>query len=163
VWLVDRAEATAPAIERTGLADRLGLEGDASRLGVALRPAQAGDTPRPPIATWPYTPPYLPAGMSISVAASSRVLGEPLLFFVPAGRRWELPDRPHPNGARRVTDVVIQVLPQEVVSPELEWLRTSGCVRVERGALESLTLELDGGVQGRVAPLDPHAPLALRW
>lgn len=159
-WLEDPAEASAPSVERTGLASRMGCLDGVSRLGVALRPTAGADLP---VSTWPYAPPYLPAGMSIPVAANSRMLHEPLLFFMPRDRRWDAPIGPHPNGARRVTDISIALPEVGVPSRELEWLRTSGCVRVEPGPAELLTIELDHGARGGSTTLTPAAPLGLRW
>ncbi|NIP81832.1 MAG: hypothetical protein GWM90_22470, partial [Gemmatimonadetes bacterium] len=142
IWLEDRAEASAPAIAPTGLAARAAGEEGASRLGVALRP-RPGVEPDPPIPTWPYAPPYLPDGLSIPVAESSRVVSEPLLFFMPWERRWTAPRLPHPNGARRVTDVTIRVPAATDPSPALAWLERSGLVGIGSGPVERLALELD--------------------
>lgn len=162
VWLEDAAEASSAAIERTGLASRIGGDGAASRLGVALRPV-AGAGSAWPVATWPFQPPYLPAGTSIPVAANSGVLGEPLLFFLPGERRSVAPDLPHPNGARRMTGLAITLPGGDAGTPELEWLRRSGCVRIEGGPAERLVVELDRGTGGRSSGLDPAMPLSLTW
>lgn len=162
IWLVDRKAASAPAIERTRLAARTGCEEGASRLGLALRP-KADREVELPVRTWPYRPPYLPAGMAIPMARSSTAVQEPLLFFMPWERQWSAPRLPHPNGSRTVTAISIIVPTGTSPTPELEWLRQWDGIDVVPGASELLQLEIDGGRQGRTLHLGPATPLEVRW
>lgn len=165
IWLVDREEASAPAIERTNLAARAGREEGVSRLGVALRPLRPRGSAREalPVRTWSYRPPYLPAGTAFPVACNSTVAAEPLLFFLPWERRWSAPRLPHPNGARTVTAVSITVRRGRPPTRELRWLQEWDGVRIDHGSSELLTLELDGGVRGQSLKLGPAAPLEVTW
>jgi hypothetical protein len=162
IWLEDAAEASAPAIARTRLAFRAGRQKCASWLGVALRPRQPGEVVLP-VPTWSYQPPYLPEGAAIPVAESSRTVAEPLIFFMPRRKGWRPPPLPHPNGARRVTDVVLTFPPDPEPSRTLHWLARSDCVRVEPGPAEKLVVSLDHGASGRSLDLSPETPLRLTW
>ena len=155
IWLEDRIEALAPVIARTGLAERVGGEAGASRLGIALRP-RAGRDADPPITTWQYTPPYLPDGWSIPMAANSRSLSEPLIFFMPTSPESRAATPTHPNGARRITRVVITSPAGTRHSPALAWLGRSGCVRVMSGEAERIAVELEG--DGAHPPMVKHGP-----
>jgi len=163
IWLEDRDEASSPLIEGTGLALRTGGQEGASRVGVCLRPPE-GPEGSPPVATWPYRPPYLPAGMAISMATNSSCHHEPLLFFLPIGAGGTRPRQPdHPNGARAITRIVITLPGARPASAELAWLAGSGCVQVDRGGPESLSVELDGGSQGKRLDVSTLAPLHVSW
>jgi len=164
LWLEDAIAALAPPVERTGLVERTRCLKGVSRLGVALRPSPgANPEQRPQIRTWSYRPAYMPPGASLSVAANAEALYEPLLFFTPnayrPGLHWVL----HPNGARRMTGVQIELPAHSRPSPELTWLGTVPGVRLKFGEAELLTVELDGGVQGQSASLAPSAPVQVHW
>lgn len=161
IWLENRAEAYSTTVLPTALGDRLGGAPGASRIGICIR--LSPDQPVPPVATWPYRPAYLPPPFAIPMARSSDRRREPLLFFVPAGLGKTTTEPDHPNGARSITDVAI-VLPGAIrPSPELEWLTESGLVRIERGAEEALSVELDGGARGERLVLMGGSPLELTW
>lgn len=161
-WLENEAEAAAPAVERTGLVWRMKCADGVSRLGVALRPVGSG-TSEPRVDTWRYEPPYLPEGVSIPVAANSRVLQEPLLFFMPRDLAWAPSETPHPNGARAVTGITVTLPALESRSAELRWLGDSRCLEVVSGPSEMLEIEMDGGRCGESVDLTPTTPLRLRW
>lgn len=149
IWLEDSKEAATGAVLRTGLSARCGLSPDVSRLGLCFRPTSPSD--KPPVATWDYTPPYLPDGISIYMAESSGDWGEPLIFFLPyVPRRDEtVPD--HPNGARSVNWVTLRVgSSQPDWSSTLNWLAESGLVRVLVSNIEGVTLGLEGPPGSRV-------------
>ncbi len=88
LWVEDPSAASSPAIQRTGLLERWRWrETGACPLGIAWRAAPA------PFPTWPYTPPYLPDGMTIPVANDSDDLKQPLMFHSPgdaAPLQWPL-------------------------------------------------------------------------
>jgi hypothetical protein len=62
-----------------------------------------------------------------------------------------------------MTEVVVTLPELGAWSPELRWLAFSGCVRVESGDRESLTVNLDRGIRGRSVRLDTPTPLEVRW
>jgi Glyoxalase-like domain len=88
LWLTSEAEARSPAIARTRLWERsqwrrLGT----CPFGIAFR----GDLASAGVPTWGYRPPYLPPGMSITVATDSDDPMQPMLFVSPgreAPRDW---------------------------------------------------------------------------
>jgi len=162
IWLEDEAEASAPAVERTGLARRLACEPGVSRLGVGLRAAGREEATLP-VRTWSYSPPFLPTGVAIEVGASSRELHEPLLFFVPGPPGWTRLGGPHPNGAERVTEVTLGLPGHEPASEELAWLEASGLARIERTDAEVVTVVLDHGRRGQRLSCAPEMPLCLCW
>lgn len=161
-WLEDEVQASSAGVERMGLARRMARLPGASRFGVAMRPTGPVRDPLP-FATWTYEPPYLDEGRFIPVATSSRLLGEPLLFFLPGARAWTVPVLPHPNGARAVTRISMTVTPGRSISPALRWLQESELTRVEIGSSELLTVELDEGRRGESGTLAPGVPLRLVW
>jgi hypothetical protein len=163
IWLEDSEEASSPLVERTGLAFRAAGQEGASRIGICLRPRE-GSTQTLPVRTWPYRPPYLPAGMAIPMATSSSVHDEPLLFFVPSGAEGRGSQDPgHPNGARAFTRIGISLPGARSPSPELAWLAGSGCVHVEGGGAEAMSIELDHGAQGMRLDVSMPTPLHLSW
>lgn len=169
IWLEDVSKATAPNLERAGLMPRVRRVEGVSRLGIGLRPADDSQ-PVLPVRTWPYRPPYLAEGTAIAIAENSRVLHEPLLFFMSSRPEETASYGEHPNGARRVTDIRVMLTHRRnprsglpVRSSELEWLMTENCLAVEWGDGELLTLELDHGDQGETLALGPSVPLRLKW
>lgn len=169
LWLTNPAEAQSDAIRRTHLAERCdSTRADVCPFGICLRPVDEVERPLP-FETWPYTPPYLPPGMSIPVAMNAGELHEPFLFAIPFGGR---PDRypaerrqplDHPAGLREVTAVKMTLpsaLPQ---SPALRYLHESGTVKIVSGDRYRLHLAFDQGAQGKVAALEPVLPLILSW
>ena len=159
-WIEDEAEVRSPIVAPTGLSERLGGARGASRIALCVRLPEAA---APPVATWPYRPPYLPAGFSISMARSSDRVEEPLLFFLrtPPGRRGAVPG--HENGSRAISRVVVFLPPDTRPSPELDWLADSGLVEVGRGRVEYLRVEVDGGARGERLSVAGGSPLELIW
>lgn len=163
IWLVDREEASSPLVDRTGLASRAGGQEGASRIGICLRPPEGGAETLP-VKTWPYRPPYLPPGMAIPMATSSSVHHEPLLFFVPTGAEGRRAHQAgHPNGARAMTRIGIRLPGAPSPSVELAWLTGSGCVSVEGGGAEAMSIELDHGAQGMRLDVSMPTALHLSW
>lgn len=159
-WLESEADATASGIQRTGLTTRLRGGTTASRIGICIR-LSAGRSP--PVETWPYRPPYLPAESSIPVAVNSTRLDEPLLFFVPSEFARRATGVVHRNRVARISRVQAQIAGDRRPSPELGWLAASGLVSVTYGPSESLTIEFDQGRQGQRVALDTESPLLLEW
>jgi hypothetical protein len=161
IWLEDLAEASSPLVEPTALALRAACTEGVSRVGLCLRAIESGETL--PIDTWRYRPPYLPEGTFLPVAASSRVLHEPLLFFLPGGIGRPKDEQAHPNGARALTAVTVTVPKSRPWSAELEWLAHSGCVLVESGERELLRIDVDRDMGRGSVRLNPSIPLQVNW
>jgi hypothetical protein len=169
LWLTDLEEAQSDAIRHTYLAERCDpTRADVCPFGVCLRPVDGVDGPLP-FETWSYTPPYLPPGMSISVAMNAGELHEPFLFAIPFGGR---PDRypaerqqplDHPAGLREVTTVKMTLPSALPYSSALRYLYESGLVELVTGKRYRLHLDFDHGAQGRSASLEPMLPLILSW
>lgn len=162
IWLESPSGATAPNLGRTALIPRVRMLEGVSRLGVGLRPVRASESALP-LRTWPFRPPYLPEGASIPIAANSRVLHEPLIFFMPPSPGWRRSERIHANGVREVTGVQVALAGDRNPSPELEWLGTLTCLTLEWADDELLIIELDRAEQGRRLDLRPSIPLVLDW
>lgn len=82
LWEADHAEITAPALARTGLAERARWrDTGACPFGFCVLPDNDGAAPFP---TWDYAPPFLPRGMSIPVATLSDDIRQPFLFLPPS-------------------------------------------------------------------------------
>lgn len=82
LWQTDRAEIAAPALARTGLAERADWRRNgACPFGIGLRGASL------PFETWDYCPPYLPHGWAIPVGAASADPRQPFLFRSPGDSR----------------------------------------------------------------------------
>jgi hypothetical protein len=161
LWLLDQEEARSPAVRNTGLSARADLERPASRLGICLR-SPSGHPP--PVETWPYRAPYLPADAFIPTAMSSTRPHEPLIFFLPpAFLGTPRPSVTHPNRARAVTDVALSLPRPTQVSPALEWLAQSGIVEVTLDSPEELRWTLDGGSQGGSLYIPGSTPIRIQW
>jgi hypothetical protein len=155
LWLTDPVEAGSEAIRRTGLLERSRWETrpGVCRFGIAYRTVQP-----PAFRTWSYTPPYLPPGMAIAVAAFSDDPTLPMVFQSP-GRvpptAWPLErqrglqraaglqtlqvglqpvQRELPEGLRSLDGSVIELL-----SPGTEW-RVVLRITTEEGALLEVPL-----------------------
>lgn len=151
LWITDQAEASSPAIRRTGLAERAHWRRNgANPFGIAIRGAEK-QTPFP---TWPYTPPYLPEGQAIPVGLSSENPSQPLIFVSPGHER---PDRWRDGraGERQIRQGLSEIIGLEVVlgagvpaSPELETLVEAGLLTLGGNSAEPrviLTVSQGGG------------------
>jgi hypothetical protein len=161
IWLTDATAAAARAVSRTGLAQRSDPRQEACPFGFGLR-STLDPVPRPPFATWEYSPPYLPEGTSFPMAASSEKLDEPLIFVLPWARSpsWEVPD--HPNGARRLTAVTFGPRvskPSEVLTSFLGL----GLARCADSDAPLLQVELDQHRQEHDRDFRPDLPLTIHW
>jgi hypothetical protein len=161
VWLEDFDEAASRLVAPTGLAARVGSEPGASGLGICIRPKD-GALNDLPLRTWPYQAPYLPPGVAIPMAANSSLHHEPLLFFLPGIPQQRAFHR-HANESRKITEVSVTLNVEQGCSPELEWLAESGCIRTAAGNRESVLMELDHGVQGRLLAVQTRTPLMVKW
>ncbi len=162
IWLEDRADAESDAVRPTRLGERADVESGASHFGICLRSTiEAGESL--PFATWDYEPPYLPEGVSIPIGRNAERLDEPLLFFLPPGGRRRNFVVDHPNGARSISGVRLDLAPGRSLSPELHAFCALGLVTVERGAEPLMQVELDSATRGETIDLRPEIDLVLRW
>lgn len=118
----DPTDAQSPLIKRTGLYARSQWETKPTcPFGIAWR--EQKDTPNVSAPTWPFCPPYLPAGLSVPVLTSSDDPHEPFLFQGigstapkdwPAERRGNLQ---HRAGLYDVTAMTLS-LPKSITASE---------------------------------------------
>ena len=119
LWINDEAEVRSNTIARTGLYERSRwrLEGT-NRFGISWRGPMAGAAP--PIPTWKFSPPYLPAEAGIDVATDSDDPHQPMMFKSPGGAPpadWSIEKKgalQHPSGWGRVLGIEL-FLPRSVV------------------------------------------------
>ncbi|MFW5679284.1 MAG: VOC family protein [Pseudomonadota bacterium] len=113
LWVEDARLLSRATFARTGLWEHATWRvSGASPFGVCVRSEHAL-----PFACWLWTPPYLPPGMFLEVAASSREPSTPFLFRFPGTKR---PDRwpaeragrlQHDAGFAEIVGVTLQALP----------------------------------------------------
>lgn len=125
LWIDDRDAVGSAPIARTRLLERsLWRDNGACPFGLAWR----GDDPIFGESTWPYQPPYLPAGGSIPVATDSDDPGQPMMFRSPgtAGpAEWPVERRgtlQWSGGFGAVTDLRLHMPKNTPASPALQWL-----------------------------------------
>jgi hypothetical protein len=167
IWVHDETEAQASPGARLAINERWRhRRTGASPFGLCLRRTEGAATT--PFETWPYRPAYLPAGMTIDVAATSLVTREPLIFVVP-GRRPAAALRStgqplaHAAGLCDVSAVRIGVAGAESHTATLRGVEATGVATFPRGAEPRLELGFDGEQRGGMADFRPHLPLVFRW
>jgi len=131
---------------------------------VIVRPSTDSVDVRPPFPTWPYTPPYLPAGVAIDVADGTP-LAEPAVFHMAVqrsrGRSGEQPID-HEPPVRTVNRMSIEgPLPSER-SAARRALEDTGAFVFADAPAYLLTLDFSAA-PAAVADLRPGLPLVLRW
>lgn len=168
IWVEDATEAQSDLAAPTGLWERMRWrESGASPFGVCLRDSEGG-APELPFATLAYSPPYLPPGSAIAIAAGV-LPEEPLLFATPFGRRpvdavaSRREPLHHAAGMRELTAIRLTLAASTPVSAALQALAESGIVSVSHGAAPLLELRFDGGNRGRQADLRESLPLIVHW
>lgn len=154
LWVQDPDEVRSAPIARTKLLERSRWRNNgACPFGIAWR----GDEPTFGQPTWPFQPPYLPAGVSIPVATDSDDPSQPMMFRSPgsaapvdwpADRRGSLQ---RSSGFGAVTAVRLDLPEKALAGAALRWLeqhtlldlgRSTGC-----GYAMTLTIEkVDGGI-----------------
>lgn len=155
LWLDDEQAARDPLVKPLGLHERARWrETGASPFGVCLRPTAPGG--RPPFPSWPYTPRYLPPGLTIDMACNSGVIGEPMLFAV--DRPFVPFAVPHALAGRHLAEVVLTVPDLAPVS-SLRELAVPG-LRIVDGPAHGCELVFDGA-RGDRLDLRPDLPLVL--
>jgi hypothetical protein len=138
----------------------------ASPFGIVLRPGNdAGEAADPPpFASVPYRPNYLPAGVSIGIAADV-ALAEPAFFWLPFQRgraRLGQESTTHRLG-RRITAVHVGSRPDPPRSQAALIAARASVLTCERAGEHRLDLTLDGARTNRIADLRPDLPLRFLW
>ncbi|MEZ4445586.1 MAG: VOC family protein [Polyangiaceae bacterium] len=160
LWIADEAEARSPSIARTRLWERSRWrESMSCPFGFAWR----GEANTAGVATWRYTPPYLPDGMAIAIAEASDDPAMPLAFASPGreppsawlpSRRGELQ---RAVGLRRLDH--LRLVAPRPLAPDIARIAQRLAIRVEAGAAWSLEVVVqrdDGGLHRFVLPTSPH-------
>jgi hypothetical protein len=165
LWVSDETEAQNVELRPLQLWDRWAGRGKATcPFGIIVRPADATET-APPFQTWSYTPPYLPAGMRIDVAAGT-TLDEPALFCLPSGRRPDAMGREpiaHDLPVRALTRVRIELPRATTISAAARDAASTGVVSFAASAVFLMELGFDDEPAARSADLRPQLPLRLCW
>jgi hypothetical protein len=172
LWVADPAEAQAegPA-RRMRLWERWSRRAaGACPFGVCFRPSAVA-TGEAFFPAWEYRPAYLPAPLAIHVGMNSEIVGEPLVFYLPFGRRPDPHDpdparrqpRDHPAGMRAITSVTLRgrylAGPSDLlraVAADCPWLG------IEASGENLMELSFDLGRAGKVADFRPDLPLVIR-
>jgi hypothetical protein len=154
LWIENEAEARSSLAQRLGLVERAQWrQNGVNPFGICLRAAAATALP---VATWDYSPPYLPPGMSLRIAEASN--DEPMVFFAPGGS----PPPPVEHVLARAAITRAEFAVRGAESPCLRAI-ASPVIAFVGGGAPSLRLELDGGRAGRSLDLAPNLPLCLCW
>jgi hypothetical protein len=159
----DPDEAQSELTQRTRLWERWSKRLDgACPFGIVLR---AGATADCPFSSWAYRPSYLPATLSIDMAAGTPLEEPEFLYlgFQRARARQGLEPTSHRIPVNRLAGVGVS-LPASVG-------RSSAAQALERTGLLSFTvandyvisLTFDGSAPHKTADLRPHIPILLRW
>lgn len=147
LWLTDEDEANGPLIKRTGLAQRAAWRAlGTSPFGIAWR--LDASVKAQPVQTWPYTPPYLPAGMSIQVATLSDDPRQPMLFASPGTQppsQWP-PERQgqlqRPGGLSAILGIELGLPAEAPVPQDLEQLTRAGWLSISPQQTARLDLKI---------------------
>jgi Glyoxalase-like domain len=145
LWLTDAQDAQSALIARTKLWERSQWHNQGTcPYGLAWRGDHSG------IETWPFAPPYLPAGVTIPVACDSDDPRLPMMFTFPgstAPRDWPTERRNYPThsgGWNRLDRIEITLPANAPKSATLDHLTTEmdPRVRITRSAGYSLTVTI---------------------
>jgi hypothetical protein len=167
LWVDNPEEAQSEPARITGLWERWSERRmRASPFGIVLRPGNdAGEAADPPpFASVPYRPNYLPAGVSIGIAADV-ALAEPAFFWLPFQRgraRLGQESTTHRLG-RRITAVHVGSRPDPPRSQAALIAARASVLTCERAGEHRLDLTLDGARTNRIADLRPDLPLRFLW
>lgn len=169
LWVTSEAEAISTPIRRTHLWDRWHHRNtQACPFGICLR---STDKNSKDIAFehWDFCPPYLPEGMSITVATNSNIITEPMLFQTPFGRR---PDTQPPQnkqplihraGLKEITRVTLTSPAAKHPSRELESAVKTKQFQLREGTTYCVELGFDGEEQGKEIDCQPALPLIISY
>lgn len=148
LWVESAAEISAPALARTGLAERAAWRRNgACPFGIAFR-TEPADAPLP-FATWDYSASFLPEDRPIAVALSSDDARQPFLFRSPgsvAPARWtdgRAGTRQQTAGLRDIVGIELDLPAGLAPCRALEDVERAGVITLNRGAAaHRLTLHL---------------------
>jgi hypothetical protein len=121
-----------------------------------------------PFESWAYCPPFFQP-QEINVAVNSTNTGEPLLFFMPFGRRpdtYPMERRQpleHSTGVKEITGLRVTLCAAEATSKPLGVVENLGIVSFAHGAAPLGEVIFDNGRQAKVQDFRPGAPLIFRW
>lgn len=172
LWVHDTQEVQSEEIRPTHLWERWsGRDRGACPFGISLRPASVSAPQSSldlPFSHWSYHPPYLPSSLAISVADNANLVVEPMLFYIPFGRRQDT----YPSHKAEplqdsvdlceVTTVTLSTPFADTLSPGLEALSNRGLLHVQQSSRYHLTLTFNGMNQGYNYSFQPHLPLTFR-
>jgi hypothetical protein len=168
LWVTDPEEAQSATIRPTHLWERWNARGTACPFGLCFRPASQDDGSIP-FPTREYRPPYLPESWSFHVGTNADVLNEPVLFYLPFGRRPDSLSAPkkqvvdHSAGLGELTRVELMSANADSLSPAFKSLLNTGVVRRRVGAGHLVELGFDGESKGRVMDFRPGLPIVVFW
>jgi hypothetical protein len=171
LWVHNPAEAQSEITRPMHLWQRwVDRDQGACPFGFCLRPNTQFTQPNAalPFPTWAYRPAYLPDSISIAVATNAHLLTEPMLFYLPFGKR---PDsysdqrQPLHHSARlaEITRVTLVSPYANQLSPELQSMVSSKLIEVKQGETYLMELGFDKEKQEQQADFRPTLPLTLSW
>jgi hypothetical protein len=163
LWVADPAEVQNEKTRRTRLWERCERQdSQVSPFGIIFR---ASDTPpaAPPFVTWPYTPAYLPPGLSMQIAEGT-TLREPELFYLPFLRSG-VARRPEPVShvppIRRIRGLSVGVPDRNALSSASRCVQDQGLVGYFEAPQPLLEIIFEGPAGMRI-DLRPELPLLFR-
>jgi hypothetical protein len=170
LWVHNEQEAQSEMVKPLRLWERCRYrETGSSRFGLILRPAQQiGEPTAPPFESWAYCPPFFQP-LEINVAVNSTNTGEPLLFFMPFGKRPDIypmerrQPLEHSAGAKEITGLRLTLCSAGAISKPLTVAENLGIVSIAHGAAPLGEVIFDNWKRGQVQDFRPGLPLIFRW
>jgi len=154
LWRSDDTELQSEVVRPLALWERVRWrETGALPFGIAFRPGI-----NPPVETWAYEAPFLPAGATIPIVTPPYRAHEPLVFLSLVS---PLPESP-PRGRPELTRVTVHGPNARSWSPGIRALCDSGPFAVREAAAPLLELDCDGA-RGESQDFRPILPLVVHW
>jgi len=144
-----------------------------SPLGIALRRTSA--TPSKfPFETWEVTSEWMAPGTAmlmltprgsraVNIAIHPHGTDEAANLRAIAAGGEDSAKFLHPNGARRITGLLIIAEGEDGLPPSADFVRTAGAADLRVGKEWLMELTLDAGRAGKMRDLRPTLPLIVRW
>jgi len=151
-------EAQSENTRRTLLWERWsGRQGDASPLGICVRPVNPQDTGLP-FPAWEYRPTYLPDPLSMQIGEAG--VEEPMWIHLSFMRRAQREQwfTEHPIGVREITRLTLTT-PIPLRSNASQKIVQAGVLSTRVGTVSLLEIEFDGQRRKKQADFRPHLPL----
>jgi hypothetical protein len=162
----DAAELESDLVKPLGLNERIHwLRTGACPFGICFGLSQGvNDGTTLPVQTWPYAPPYVPAGANIPIVTPRGRIREPLVFLSTRPRAsFRAGDAQHRGSRRTLTSVCVTLPPlPEPISDGVRWFAEHGGFTLKSGPSHLLELEWDGGREQQSARLD-DLPVVVSW